>query len=55
VRKICSWCGLVQDVGTARDATVTHTICIKCMMEARRQMEEYERKKREKKTPIPGD
>src|SRR5689334_6927992 len=51
VKKVCSWCHTVQDVG-APDAQVTHTICPKCMVKVQQEMDEYERKKsRDTKLP----
>jgi hypothetical protein len=42
---VCSWCGFVQDVGRVSDAGITHTICLKCMIKAQHEIDEYERKK----------
>ena len=49
LKKICSWCQSVQDAGSAADAEVTHTICLKCMIKVQAEMDEYERKRRNKK------
>jgi predicted RNA-binding Zn-ribbon protein involved in translation (DUF1610 family) len=40
LKSVCSWCGLVIHVGSTIDATVTHTICPKCIGRIERQMDE---------------
>ncbi|HTL03762.1 MAG TPA: hypothetical protein VL243_16110, partial [Vicinamibacterales bacterium] len=49
VKKICSWCHVVQDIGSSPDAQVTHTICPKCMVKVQHEMDDYQRKKKSRR------
>ena len=38
MKRVCSWCGLVMDVGAANDVTITHSICEACIAKIEKQM-----------------
>lgn len=46
MKRVCSWCGVVVNVGSTRDAVVTHSICKKCVAKIEEQMADWERAKK---------
>lgn len=50
MKRICSWCGVVIEVGSTQDAIITHSICKICMERVEKQITDWARAKDAKKT-----